>query len=131
MSTLLQTVNVYDGVLPAEVCRVCDIAFVAFVASGDHCHRLSPALSWHLLCCFALHAAQDWRVLQTYADTVDEEFRLEYGLSASTQRYTAKWALSEVLGLMHRYLQVGATPLTLERPPPVLFCFVCCQGYVS
>lgn len=54
-------------------------------------------------------------MLQAYADTVDEAFQLEYGLSPSTQRYMAKWALSEVLGLMHRYLQVGATTFALQR----------------
>lgn len=37
---------------------------------------------------------------------MDDSFQLQYGLASSTQRYMAKWALSEVLGLMHRYLQV-------------------------
>lgn len=51
---------------------------------------------------------QDWRTLQDYANTVDDAFQLQYGLGAGTQRYMSKWALTEVLGLMHRYLQVCA-----------------------
>lgn len=47
-------------------------------------------------------------MLQAYAGTVDDAFQLQYGLASTTQRYMAKWALSEVLGLMHRYLQVGS-----------------------
>ncbi|CBJ30997.1 conserved unknown protein [Ectocarpus siliculosus] len=50
---------------------------------------------------------QDWRTLQAYASTVDDAFQLQYGLGAGTQRYMSKWALTEVLGLMHRYLQIG------------------------
>ncbi|CAM9878501.1 unnamed protein product [Ectocarpus fasciculatus] len=50
---------------------------------------------------------QDWRTLQAYANTVDDAFQLQYGLGAGTQRYMSKWALTEVLGLMHLYLQVG------------------------
>lgn len=49
---------------------------------------------------------QDWRTLQAYADNVDDAFQLQYGLAPTTQRYMSKWALTEVLGLMHRYLQV-------------------------
>ncbi|CAM9614987.1 unnamed protein product, partial [Laminaria digitata] len=50
---------------------------------------------------------QDWRTLQSCADTVDDAFQLQYGLATTTVRYMAKWALSEVLGLMHRFLQIG------------------------
>ncbi|CAN0040157.1 unnamed protein product, partial [Hapterophycus canaliculatus] len=50
---------------------------------------------------------QDWRSLQAFANTVDDAFQLQYGLASSTQRYMSKWALTEVLGLMHRYLQIG------------------------
>eukprot|EP00903_Cladosiphon_okamuranus_P014294 g13276.t1 len=50
---------------------------------------------------------QDWRTLQAYADNVDDAFQLQYGLAPTTQRYMSKWALTEVLGLMHRYLQIG------------------------
>ncbi|CAN0172427.1 unnamed protein product, partial [Ectocarpus sp. 12 AP-2014] len=56
---------------------------------------------------------QDWRTLQAYANTVDDAFQLQYGLGAGTQRYMSKWALTEVLGLMHRYLQIG---LELQLP---------------
>lgn len=49
---------------------------------------------------------QDWRTLQAYADNVDDAFQRQYGLAPTTQRYMSKWALTEVLGLMHRYLQV-------------------------
>lgn len=45
-------------------------------------------------------------MLQSYADTVDEAFVQQYDLADTTPRYTAKWALCELLGLMHRYLQV-------------------------
>ncbi|CAM9413093.1 unnamed protein product [Scytosiphon promiscuus] len=58
---------------------------------------------------------QDWRTLQTFANTVDDAFQLQYGLASSTQRYMSKWALTEVLSLMHRYLQIG---VELQLPSP-------------
>lgn len=59
---------------------------------------------------------QDWRTWQAYAETVDDAFQLQYDVAAMAQRYMSKWALSEVLGLMHRYLQVGGPlPAIVKR----------------
>lgn len=84
-------------------------------ATPHHCHShllpllpLLPPSSSPPPTCFNW-LVKDWRTLQSYADTVDDAFQLQYGLANTTQRYMAKWALSEVLGLMHRFLQVGAS----------------------
>lgn len=82
--------------------------------SAENSHSPSPPTHTYgtpLVACFI--SEQDWRALQAYADAVDDAFQLQYGLASTTQRYMSKWALAEVLGLMHRYLQVGSA----------VFCF--------
>lgn len=81
----------------------------------------SPLLLFAIVthCVSAPHVFQDWRILQSYADTVDDAFREQYGLLKSTTRYMTEWTLSEVLALMHRYLQVG---------PVAFFCVIFLGG---